>query len=254
MEKTSSRLSPSVAISSLNRDVFVRALRQLNRTNPEAAELIGSKCAEHAGVTRFRAGSLYSSGGLAFDAAGALTSGNVMSLYTIPLGQADPVLGPLQLDDTNLKVGGKVQGSASFIAVARGWEVFFHRSSAVLPDAAQVGGLAQLARATGFTTSVVGNDIQRNGVVSAFPAPTMYPAGVLGNLLAGAQASAGALVGAGWDEIVPVDPLLEIGPDSTLEVVATFSGGQFGNFVPGDVIKVAFRHWFFGYELNQVRG
>lgn len=249
-------LSSSIVISSLNRSVFVRALRELSRTNPEAAELIGEKCRKHAAVTRFRAGVLYSSGGLAFDAAGLLTSSRRMPLYSIPEGQTDPVLGVMGLDDTNLEVGGKVQGSATFLAVARGWEVFIHRTSpthAGLDAVVTAAGLLAQARATSFEDSLVGNDIQRSGIVSAFPAPSMYAQGVLGDLLAGAQGSTATIVGRGWGEIVPVNPLLEIGPDSTLRVTARANAPAF-IAPPGGVLVVAMRHWFYGYELTQIRG
>lgn len=250
MQKT--HLDAQVAISTLNRDVFIRALRQLNRTNPQAAEAIGAKCREFSGVSRFRAGTLYSTGGYAFNAAGALTSGPNISCYSIPLGQNDPVLGPMTLAETNLLIGGKVQGSSTFIAIGRGWDVYYHGSSPSLPDAAQIGLVIRLARAVGFTTSTNGNDIQRNGVVSAYPAPAMMAVGVVGNLLAGAQAASSEIVGRGWGEIVPVDPLLEIGPDATLTVDGALSGGTGPVSASGTVI--AFRHWFYGYELNQVRG
>jgi hypothetical protein len=196
-------------------------LQQVVQSGPVFEAAVAQACQAQGGegIARQRNGMLYSTGGFAAAAGGVIAAGTSTTLFNVPIGNADPVLGAITAAETNLTSQSRLTNEA-FVTWGLGFKIFPFSDIAAENDQDAYDMITSLYKNCSVKLQLGAQDVQRLGTLDMWPAAGYTPntSGVAAGPLYPLASSAGFL--ANGSDVVQ-DYQLEIPNDTTLNITIT---------------------------------
>lgn len=215
------RMGASSAIKALGNVDKIQAkavLQNVVQSGPVFEAAVAQACAQQTGegIARQRNGMLYSTGGFLTSAGGVIAAGTSITLFNVPIGNADPILGAITAAETNLTSQSRLTNEA-FVTWGLGFKVFpFSDVQAELADDVYEL-ISEIYANCSVKLQLGAQDVQRLGTLDMWPATGYFPQS---SNVAGAGLAPSAGFHANGNDVVQ-DYQLEIPNDTTINVTIT---------------------------------
>ena len=217
------KMGASAAVRALGNVDKIQAkavLQNVVQSGPVFEAAVAQACSAVGGegIARQRNAMLYSTGGFTTSGAGVIAAGTSITLFNVPIGNQDPILGPVTAAETNLTSQSRLTNEA-FVTWGLGFKAFpFSDVQAELaPDVYEM--LAELYANCSVKLQLGAQDVQRLGTLDMWPATGYFPQSAASSA-AGATLAPGAGMHANGND-VGQDFQLEIPNDTTINISIT---------------------------------
>lgn len=225
-------------------------LQDVIRSSPVAEAAVAAACQSHAGgIARVRNGMLYSTGGFATDANGLISAGQSLTLFNVPIGNADPTLGTVTSSETNLTSQSRLTNEA-FQSWGLGFKVFPFSDVAgeLQGDVQEI--IEQIYKNCSVKLQLGAQDVQRLGTLDMWPSAGYFAQSASGSVIGGALAPGVGFHANGAD--VVQDYQLDIPNDTTINMTITCDRAITVANLATETLAVQAR--FYGWSKTAIQG